>query len=208
MGGAGRTRTRRTSGSAAAPERVAGVGDEAVKKATGRSWAAWLQALDLEGAHHLGHKGIVALVKSKGNVSSWWQQMVAVGYEQARGLRKQGQTSQGDFQVSVSRTLPVPVSRLYTAWSRKDQRSRWLEHPDLTVRKQTRNRTLRITWKDGVTHVDVHLDVPGSSKSRVTVQHRKLKDRKQVERMRAYWRRNLDALASHLAGAGGARRRS
>jgi|GEM_PF-4858550 len=39
--------------------------------------------------------------------------MVAVGYEQARGLRQKNQSAQG-FQVTSSKTVAVPVARLYT----------------------------------------------------------------------------------------------
>ena len=66
----------------------AGVSDEAVAKATGRDWNGWLAALDRAGASTLAHKEIAALLNGKlGVASGWWSRMIAVGYEQARGLR-------------------------------------------------------------------------------------------------------------------------
>jgi hypothetical protein len=65
---------------------VAGMSDVAVKKATGRDWAAWVKVLDAAGATSKPHREIVKIV----NAGSWWSQMVTVGYERIRGLRDKG----------------------------------------------------------------------------------------------------------------------
>ena len=66
--------------------RLNGMSDEAVTRATGRDWNAWLRFLDDLGAQELDHKGIVALIAGPGGLANgWWQQSIAIGYEQAGG---------------------------------------------------------------------------------------------------------------------------
>ena len=79
-----------TSRRAAAPKtlKLAGVGNDAVMKATGRPWDEWLKVLDRAGAKKMPHKEIALMLSRKFLVAGWWCQMVSVGYEQARGLRK------------------------------------------------------------------------------------------------------------------------
>src|SRR5688572_6082563 len=64
---------------------LAGMSDEAVKKATGRDWAAWVKTLDAAQAHEKPHREIAAYVSSLGT-PDWWSQGVTVGYERIRGL--------------------------------------------------------------------------------------------------------------------------
>ncbi len=78
------------------------IGDEAVIAATGQRWEAWFDQLDQAGARELDHKGIVALLGNFEGVSPWWQQMVTVTYEQARGLRQKHEMADG-YEISRSK---------------------------------------------------------------------------------------------------------
>lgn len=179
--------------------KVAGVGDAAVRARTGRSWAQWLALLDRAGAKEMTHQQIVAVLRERHGLSAWWQQMVAVGYEQARGLRAPHQAARG-YQVSVSRTLAVPVEHLYRAWAEPRRRARWLPKARLRVRKATPGKTLRLSWLDGESAVDVSFYDRGPGKSQVTVMHSKLSGARQVERQRAFWSGALEALKRELLG--------
>jgi uncharacterized protein YndB with AHSA1/START domain len=172
--------------------------DEAVKARTGKDWAEWFEILDAAGAQQMNHKQIVAYLSDQHQVGSWWRQMVTVTYEQARGLRAKHEQPRG-FQISRSKTLNVPVERLYSAWEDADQRSRWLPDPGLTVRKATPNRTLRITWVDGQSSLELYFTPKGAEKTQVTVQHSGLPDAGQAEKMKVYWGEALDRLAAFLA---------
>jgi len=172
------------------------VGDEAVKNATGKTWPEWFAVLDKEGAAKLDHKGIVAILSKKHKVGPWWQQMVTVGYEQARGLRVKHQTATG-YSVSASRTLPASSRAVFDAWNDVRQRRRWLADP-LTIRKSTPGRSLRITWGDGKTNVDVMLFGKGTGKAQVAVEHSKLKTAAEVKRMKQYWTDALNRLKELL----------
>ena len=180
--------------------RLAGVGSAAVFKATGRAWEEWLKVLDHAGAKAMPHKEIALLLSRKFAVPDWWSQMVTVGYEQARGLRKPHQNTRG-FSASVSRTLGIPLDKLYTAWSEPRQRSRWLPGAPLEVRRSTDGKSLRMTWTVGSTDVDVNFASKGAGRSQVHIEHAKLPNSKAAVRQKAYWGSALERLKALLEGA-------
>lgn len=190
---------QKTKSKAAAAERrpLASVGDDAVKKATGKNWAEWCRALDKAGAKELDHKGIVAILSDKFDVGPWWCQMVTVGYERERGLRKKHETPSG-FQISANKTLGVPIATLYDACSELKQRKRWLPDPSFTVRKATKNKSMRITWVDGATTVEFMFYAKGPSKAQLSVQHNKLSSAAAADKMKAYWKKAVAKLAELL----------
>lgn len=61
--------------------------DAAVRVRTGKTWPEWFAFLDAAGAENMTHQQIIAYLIDEHEISSWWQQMVALTYEQARGLR-------------------------------------------------------------------------------------------------------------------------
>jgi hypothetical protein len=172
------------------------VSSATVAARTGKSWEQWLKALDAAGAKKLDHKGIVKIVGEQFGIGPWWRQMVTVGYEQARGLRQVNQKVDG-YSFSVTRTLAVPMSALFAAWSDEPTRRRWIGEP-MTIRKMTPNRSVRVGWPDG-TNVEVMFYPQPSGSNRVSVQHNKLPSKAAMERMRAFWRQKLDAMAKVLA---------
>lgn len=117
--------------------------------------------------------------------------MVTVTYEQARDLRKKHETTEG-YQISGSRTLPVPVSRLY-AWC-TTKRSRWFKVKGLKVNGVTKNKYLHLDWPGG-TKVDINFWPRGAKKSQVQVQQRQLKTAAEAKRMKRWWAKKLDKLA-------------
>ena len=177
--------------------KVAGISGDAVAAATGKNWKQWLTVLDKAGARNMSHKEIVAVVHDRYGVGPWWQQMVTVAYEQARGLRKKHEKPEG-FQISRSRTVAVPIATLYKAWSDAKTRDRWIGEGPLVVRKATRNKSMRITWCDKKTSVEADFYAKGSAKAQVTVQHSKLSDAKRAEQMKKYWGKTLDRLKKTL----------
>jgi len=176
---------------------LAGISTAAVARATGHGWNYWLLALDKAGAAALPHREIVAvLYKKLGLKKSWWLQMITVGYEQARGLRKLNEKSDG-FVATVSRTISVPISALFAAWE-EGRRGDWL--PDaIEVRRATRNKSMRITWPDG-SGVDVNFYDKGGNKAIVAIEAGKLPDEGAVAAVKQLWGSTLDRLKSTLEG--------
>lgn len=174
--------------------------DEAVQAKTGKTWPEWFSLLDAAGARRMNHKEIVAWLVGHHGLGPWWQQMVTVAYEPSRGLRQVHEKPEG-FQIGKSRTFAVPLDVLYGAFRHDKTRARWLADSRWTLRVATENQSLRATWIDGKTVVEVDVFRKGDSKTQVTVQHRKLPSAKAAEAMKAYWQRQLDALEDWLEEA-------
>ena len=174
--------------------------NNAVYNRTGRTWQEWFAILDASGALNMKHKEIAQYLYQKHRVSAWWSQMITVTYGQERGLRDKHQKSDG-YAISVSKVVPGPVDVLYNLWSDEKKRKRWLtekQKASLTIRKSTLNKSMRIIWGDGKTHVEANFYDKGSFKSQITVQHSKLSNSAMAESMKAYWKKALHCLASLL----------
>lgn len=180
--------------------RLAGVGSDAVARATGKAWDQWLAALDKAGAAAMPHKAIASMLAGRFGVPPWWSQMVAVGYEQARGLREAHQKSDG-YAASASRTVQAGLDRLYGAWADPKLRALWLGEAPVTVRRSTDGKSMRITWGAGESRVDVNFHPAGAGRSRVQVEHGKLGDAEDVRDKKAFWAAALDRLRTMLERA-------
>ncbi|MBI4329642.1 MAG: hypothetical protein HY685_07240 [Chloroflexi bacterium] len=179
-------------------EKAMRIGDVAVQAKTHKTWEQWFALLDTAGARSMSHTEIAQYLRKKHGVSGWWSQMVANTYEQSRGMRERHQMPEG-YQVSVSKTFEAPVARLYQAWNDKRLRGPWLPQETITIRKATLNKSLRITWADGVTSVEVLFYEKGEERSQVVVQHSKLADPRQAESMKSHWKEALERLEGTLA---------
>ena len=178
------------------------VSDDAVRGRTGKSWAEWFQLLDRAGARELSHAEIAKYLAAAQRVSSWWSQMVAVGYERAIGRRVQNQRNDG-YAVSVSRTLEAPADAVFRAFHDARQRARWLDATSFTIRAARAPRTLRVTWEDGRSHLLVTCTAKGAKRSHVEVEHTRLESAAAAQRMKSGWANRLERLRRLLASARG-----
>ena len=172
--------------------------DASVRQNTGKGWREWLRILDAWGARDRKHGEIARHLMEEHGVPGWWAQSITTGYERSRGIRAKHQTLTGSFQVSVARTFPLGVGKLFRAFAEAPQRNRWLERGMLKVRTTLRNRSVRFEFSDGTSRVVVYFDPKDRSKTTVTVQHEKLPDARAVEEMRAMWKEHLKRLATVL----------
>ena len=177
-------------------EKYGGISSAAVRAATGQAWAQWLAVLDKAKAAKMPHRDIARLLSTKHKLPDWWSQMVAVGYEQARGLRVKHQKPDG-FEISVTKTMAAPVDRAFAAWRDGGIREKWLPRTPLTVRKATPHKSIRILWPDGST-LSVNFWPKGSLKCQVVPQHAKLATPEVAEKMKAYWAEKLEVLRLFL----------
>ena len=176
---------------------LAGISTTAVAKATGHGWNYWLKALDKAGAATLPHGEIAKLLsKTLGLKQPWWVQMIAVAYEQARGLRQPRERKNG-FAATVTRTVAVPINALYAAWE-EGRRGDWL--PDaIEVRRATKNKSMKITWPDG-SGIDVNFYDKGGNKAVVAIEQTQLPDSTAVKVVKDVWTAALDRLKNKLEG--------
>jgi hypothetical protein len=187
-----------TEAPAVAPVVDFGMSDEALTRRTGKGWDDWLALLDAWGAADRSHPEIATYLREEVGVDGWWAQGITVGYERARGRRALGQLTDG-YATNATKTVAVPVDRLYDAFADPDLRARWLPDAPLVVTTARPGKSLRGTWEsDG--RLDVLLTAKGDAKSSAAIQLRRLPDAAAVERAKAYWRERLAALAALLEG--------
>jgi hypothetical protein len=176
--------------------------DAAIRERTGRGWEEWFDFLDEWGGTQRPHREIARRVAEElGGIDSlaWNAQAVAVSYERARGVRVVGRRADG-FTATVSKTMAVPVERLYDAFVDEALRARWLPDGDLRERTATRPRSARFDHGEGGSRVHVTFVAKGEAKSTAAVEHARLADAQEVERMKGWWRERLGAPAARLEG--------
>ena len=171
------------------------IGDEAVKEATGKIWREWFSILGKAGAAEMDHKQIVAWLSRHYQAGDWWTQMVAVTYEQAKGLRDPHQKPDG-YEISGSKTVGVPIASLFEAFVNDKKRESWLGDV-LSVRKATKPKSARFDFKGG-TLVSANFSAKGEGKSQVGVNHGKIKDAGQAAQMKRFWAAKLEGLRAML----------
>ena len=177
------------------PPRIAepGISDAAVKRATGKSWDRWFRLLDDWGATERSHTEIARHLAEAHGTGGWWAQSITVGYERARGLRAVHQHADG-FTVSVSKTLPVSIERLFAAFTDDAIRDHWLEPGTLTPRTAQPPRSARFDVPASGTRLEAILTAKGDTKSTVALQHAKLPAQSDVAPWRAFWQERLTRL--------------
>ena len=183
-----------------APEKPSlATSDEEIRRRTGRGWEEWFDLLDEWGAPERTHRETARRVAELQGIHplAWNAQAVVGSYELARGLRAVGEHADG-FAISASKTVPAPVERLYDAFVDEALRARWLPDGQLRERTASKPRSARFDWGDGTSRVHVTFAAKGAGKSTVAVQHARLADAAEADRVKAYWRERLSALKADL----------
>jgi hypothetical protein len=173
------------------------VSDEVIRRRTGRGWEEWFDLLDEWGAVERSHREIARWLRSEHGIDGWSAQSVTVSYERARDLRAVGERP-GGFSVTASKTVAVPVDRLFQAFVDESLRSRWLPDGELRERTARRPKSARFDWGDGKTRVIVGFEAKDEAKSTAALEHERLPDAKEAERMKAFWRERIGALKELL----------
>jgi hypothetical protein len=173
--------------------------DEAIRRRTQLGWEEWFNLLDDWGATERPHPEIARWLQEEKGIDGWDAQSVTVSYERARGLRAVGEKAEG-FSITASKTVGVPVERLYDAFVDEALRDSWLAEDELRERTATKPKSARFDWGDGTTRVIVGFEDKGEAKSLVALEHARLPDAEEAERRKAYWRERLAVLKSQLEG--------
>lgn len=173
----------------------------AIARATKRSWAQWLTLLDDAGATTSPHAQIAAIAEAHMPPGlenpGWWAQGTAVAYEQERGLRVPGQSSDGTFKTSVSRTLAVQPSRARESWAQL--MSAWAGYAavELDGDPWTSDTPKRLYWRARLTDgskVVVSAEAKGSEKTLLTLSHEQLVGPEAIAHWKAQWKAELQRL--------------
>lgn len=177
------------------PKQRSIITDKLVVEKTGKTIEAWFTILDKKGAKKMTHVEIFDLISNTEGLKplgEWNHNLLATTYEWNRGLKERGQKEDG-FEISVSKTIAVPINILYNTWIEDKSRNKWLKEK-ITIRKATANKSARITWCDNETSLSVDFYPKGENKSQVVVQHLKIPDAKKATALKIFWGEKLDAL--------------
>ena len=182
------------------PQRISlATSDEAIRERTGRGWEEWFDLLDEWGAADKTHREIARWLAGQQGIHplAWNAQAIAGSYERARRGRQVGQHEDG-FTVTATKTVAVPVERLYAAFVDSSVRRRWLPDGELRERTVIEPRSARFDWGDGATRVHVAFAAKGDAKSTAALSHERLPDGAEAERMKTFWRERVAGLKEVL----------
>ncbi|MEP7142616.1 MAG: hypothetical protein ABI707_07090 [Ferruginibacter sp.] len=169
---------------------------------TNKTIDEWFKILDKKGAKKMNHPEIFNLVSSIEGLQplgQWNHNLLTTTYEWSRSLKERGQKENG-FEISVSKTIEVPVNIIYNAWTVEKIRITWLGKENITIRKATENKSARISWIVDGTSLSIDIYPKTENKSQVVVQHLKIADSKKAMEMKAYWGEKLERLKGLLEG--------
>ena len=168
--------------------------DDAIKAKTGKSWAQWFAALDKKGAAAKDHKAVTALLRGGFGLSNWYAQMVTVSYERARGLRAMNQKCDGQFSVSVTKVMPVPLSRLFSVATARQ--ADWFPKGAFVESSRTKDKYWRGKWKTG--RLAIGFIAKGADKAQIAIDSEQLPGAEAVEKERAAWKKAVEKLSGLL----------
>lgn len=171
--------------------------DEAVVRASGKTYGQWFDLLDTWGGTGHTHTQIARWLVAQHGVDGWWSQSITVAYERARGMRARHQMP-GGFEVAVTRTINVDPERLLEAFTNVEIRRRWLPEADLRQRPTRATGTARFDWSAPTSRIVVVVADKGSGKALVSVTHERLPDAEAAGREKTAWRERLGTLRSYL----------
>ena len=169
---------------------------KALETGSGIAWKDWLTTL--EPHKTLNHTEMAEVAQSKlleiGKSKSpeWWAQGITVAYEQHIGRRQPGQTCDGNFSVTVTKTVPGAIDAALTAWLGLVANEVKFNGVKISIpgkiSRSDRWRYWRCGLADG-SKVSVNIQTkPSGDKSSLAINHDKLASAKDVESWRAFWK--------------------
>ncbi len=190
--------------------KYAGKSDEAVKKATGKSWSEWFKILDSVDAAKMPHKDIVRMLHDKGLIkkgkgspanrsfnAGWWAQSIVVGYEEKIGRRVFGAKTAGNYTVTVGKTMDWTPDGVLKKWENLVRGKKEFNKVGFEGEPRTSSTKEWRYWKVDLSDKSklmVGIGPKTDNKSTYSVTMDKLKDEKEVEEWRKYWKEVLTNL--------------
>ncbi len=170
-----------------------GMSPEAIKKGTGRTWEEWVAVLDAAGGESMSHTELAKYILENFDLSVWWGQGVAIGYHHAKGLRPRGMTSDG-FAANASKTLSIPLNRLWKLWADDELRAQWLDPALLTVSSASENRTFNAKLNSDNSRISINFSAVGEDRSKFGLQNTRLASADEIPVRKAFWKEAIERL--------------
>lgn len=164
---------------------------KSLETGTGKSWEYWLDFLESINAKELPHDEIAVKVNEHG-ANAWWSQGVAVAYEQYIGRRLPGQTCDGLYQVTVSKTIAGNMDSALALWQERVDGLTEFNGVKITREPAVSQTEKWRYWRCGLedkSTISVNIqNKPGIEKSSLAINHDKIQQAEDMERWRAFWK--------------------
>ncbi len=168
-----------------------------VKKSTAKEWDEWFALLKVEEAEKLPHSEIAALLITKYNVPGWWAQTITVEFERLIGRRKVGQTGDGTFQTTTTKTMKGDLDQVFNIWlnqARKTDRfNNQVVEEGPIISKSEKWRYWRVILKNDLKIV-ASVGYKSADKSILSLTTEKLPDQDSIEDWKNYWSNYLKGI--------------
>ncbi len=171
---------------------------KAIKTGSGIDWDDWLEFLDKSKARGLNHTELAKLAhqkiieNAKSKSPEWWAQSVAVAYEQHIGKRQPGQTCDGNFSVTVSKTVAGNMDDVLQKWVDAVQNADEFNSVKILLPAKISKTDKWRYWRckledDSMISVNIQTKTDGH-KSMLAINHDKLDAASAVEQWRNFWK--------------------
>jgi len=174
------------------------ISDDAVRKATGRDWAAWTDELN-RWATELDHKTLARTLHQDHALSPWWSQMVSGTWEMLTGRRDPHQRAcdtGGKYQASASKTVRATTKAVEGAFQ-MPQFAQWAPAGLFNRTSGTPGKSINGRWSEGGRLAIWLTEKPGD-KTQIGLSHEGLDDAEACEHWKAQWREALSRLKQEL----------
>ena len=169
------------------------ISEEKVKAATGRGWMGWFSILNKMNANTMPHKDVAKRLREEYDAPRWWNQMIAVEYERARGGRKKNERAGGTFAVNVTKVMPVSLSKLFAAATNEKTRRNWFPAGAFEETSKTKDKYWRGKWKTD-SKLEFGFYAKGEGKASIMLEIRQLPSEADVEKERGAWKKAMEKL--------------
>ncbi|MBC9943890.1 hypothetical protein ICL81_05085 [Leucobacter sp. cx-328] len=180
----------------AATNATRGANIPALERASNVTWPEWLELFAAANAASLSHGEIatVALARMPAALENpeWWAQMATIAFEQHVGIRRPGQSADGTYRVSASRTIVGDRDAAIEFWAKAALSTNFLGAERSEPRRSRTDK--RTFWRSNLTglgKLEVAAAVKDETKTIVTMSHEGLPAESDVESWRAFWKEQL-----------------
>lgn len=163
-----------------------------IEAGTGVALTTWTRRIDAAGGRDLDHAAIARLLPQRWDVTEWWAQGVTVAYEQVIGRRVSGQSCEGDFSASASRTVAGDPDAVLARWDAfmTAQRRERLGLGGSALTSTARWRYWRAALTDG-SRLSVNISAKDDRRSTLGIEHRGIGSAEGREVWKTAWTRTL-----------------
>jgi hypothetical protein len=179
------------------PKNATTISEEAVRKATGKSWEDWFAVLNAIKAAELSHPAIAGKLYDDYGIEGWWAQMIAVEFERSIGRRETGRCCDGTYAASSSKTLQGGMDAVLERWQALVDPAQDFNGVAFSaepgVNKTDKWRYWRVKLADG-SRINVNITQKDASRALLSVQHESLQYKEDIERWKAFWKGYLSNL--------------